>query len=61
MKELQHDLGASELLLEYVLADPESYVLAVTMNAVRRYTLPSKLLLEEQSLQYRSVLIDPQD
>jgi CHAT domain-containing protein len=58
LKELQHDLGASELLLEYVLADPESYVLAVTRNAVRRYTLPSKLLLEEQSLQYRSVLID---
>jgi len=55
--ELQRDLHASELLLEYVLADPHSYVLAVTRNSVRRYTLPSKSVLEQEASQYRSELM----
>ena len=54
---LQHDLRTSELLLEYVLADPHSYVLAVTRNSVRRYTLPSKSVLEQEAKQYRSELM----
>ena len=40
--ELQHDLRASELLVEYVLDDPNSYALAVTRNSVHRYSSPAK-------------------
>ena len=54
--ELQHVLGGSELFVEYVLDDPNSYALAVTRNSVHRYTLPSRDLLEEEAGQYRSTL-----
>jgi len=54
--ELQHDLSVSELLVEYVLDDPNSYALAVTRNSVHRYTLPPRDLLEEEATQYRSTL-----
>ncbi len=54
---MQHDLRASEVLVEYVLADPQSYALAVTRNAVHRYTLPSKTVLEQETTQYRSELM----
>jgi CHAT domain-containing protein len=54
--QLQHDLGSTETVLEYVLADPASYALAVTRNSVRRYTLPAKELLEKESAQYRDEL-----
>ena len=40
---LQHDLRPSELLVEYVLGEPRSYALAVTVNTVHRYTLPPKI------------------
>ena len=54
--ELQHVLSGSELFVEYVLDDPNSYALAVTRNSVHRYTLPSRDLLEEEAGQYRSTL-----
>ena len=54
--ELQRDLSASELFVEYVLDEPNSYALAVTRNSVRRYTLPPKDLLEREAAQYRSTL-----
>ena len=54
--ELQHVLGGSELFVEYVLDDPNSYALAVTRNSVHRYTLPSRDLLEQEAAQYRSTL-----
>jgi len=54
--ELQHDLSATELLVEYVLDDPNSYALAVTHNSVHRYTLPPRDLLEQEAMQYRSTL-----
>ena len=57
LAELQRDLQASELFLEYVLADPHSYALAITHNAVHRYTLPSKTELEQEAMQYRSELV----
>ncbi len=57
LAELQRDLRPSELLVEYVLADPHSYALAITRGAVHRYTLPSKSVLEEQAMRYRSELI----
>ena len=51
---LQHDLRPSELLVEYVLGEPHSYALAVTVNTVHRYTLPPKSELEQEATQYRS-------
>jgi CHAT domain-containing protein len=51
---LQHDLRDSELFIEYVLGEPHSYALAVTVNTVHRYTLPPKSELEREAAQYRS-------
>lgn len=57
LAELRRDLRPPELLVEYVLADPHSYALAITRGAVHRYTLPSKSVLEDQATRYRSELI----
>jgi CHAT domain-containing protein len=54
--ELQRDLNSSELFVEYVLADPHSYALAVTRTTVHRYMLPSKSELEQEVTQYLSEL-----
>lgn len=56
LSELQRDLRASELLVEYVLDDPNSYALAVTRNSVHRYSLPPRDLLEKEATQYRFTL-----
>lgn len=58
LRKLQRDLRPSELLVEYVLADPHSYALAITRGAAHRYTLPSKSILEQQASQYRSELVE---
>jgi hypothetical protein len=55
--ELQRDLRTSEILVEYVLANPHSYALAVTQSSVRRYTLPSKDDLEAEVGRYRAELM----
>ena len=55
--QLQHDLRASEIFVEYVLANPHSYALAVTQSSVRRYTLPAKDALEAEVGQYRAELM----
>jgi len=57
LERLQKDLHPEELVLEYVLNDPHSYVLAVTRDSVRRYTLPSQRVLEQKAAQYRSELM----
>ena len=57
LNNLQHDLQPSELFIEYVLAEPQSYALAVTRNAVHCYVLPAKSLLEGETANYRSELI----
>ena len=57
LAELQRNLQSSELFVEYVLADPHSYALAITHNAVHRYTLPPKSELEQEATLYRSELI----
>jgi CHAT domain-containing protein len=57
LNKLRHDLRPSELLIEYVLAEPQSYALAVTRNAVSSYELPPKSVLEEEATRYRSELI----
>jgi CHAT domain-containing protein/transcriptional regulator of met regulon len=55
--QLQHDLQTPEIVVEYVLANPHSYALAVTQSSVRRYTLPSKDTLEREVSQYRAELM----
>ncbi|HEY1805808.1 MAG TPA: CHAT domain-containing tetratricopeptide repeat protein [Terracidiphilus sp.] len=56
LSRLQSDLLPSELFVEYVLADPHSYALAVTRTSVHRYTLQAKSELEQEVTQYRSEL-----
>jgi CHAT domain-containing protein len=56
LTDLQRDLRPSELLVEYVLADPHSYALAITQGSVHRYSLPSKTELEQEATLYRSEL-----
>ena len=54
LSQLRAGLRENELLAEYVLDDPQSYVLAVTRSTVKRYVLPAKTVLEEETRQYRS-------
>jgi CHAT domain-containing protein len=56
VRELQRELSASEVLIEYVLGDPRSYALAVTRESIHRYTLPPRDQLETDATQYRSTL-----
>lgn len=44
---------ASALLIEYVLAEPNSHVFAITHDSVTPYRLPSKSVIEEDANQYR--------
>jgi tetratricopeptide (TPR) repeat protein len=54
LRKLQADLGDDELLIEYVLAEPHSYALAITRTDVRSYQLAGKETIEAASLKYRS-------
>jgi len=56
LKKLQQDLRPSELFIEYVLAKPQSYALAVTRISVHSYPLPPQTQLEAETTQYRSEL-----
>ena len=56
LNKLQRDLRPSELFIEYVLAEPRSYALAVTRNSVHSYLLPPQTQLEAETTQYRSEL-----
>jgi len=56
LKKLQQDLRPSELFIEYVLAEPQSYALAVTRISVHSYPLPPQTQLEAETTQYRSEL-----
>ncbi|MBS1821287.1 MAG: CHAT domain-containing protein [Acidobacteria bacterium] len=58
LAELQRAMQPSELLVEYVLADPNSYALAIARDTVHRYTLPPKSILEREAAQYRSELVE---
>jgi CHAT domain-containing protein len=54
---LQKDLPQGQLLLEYVLASPASYVLAITHSAVRACQVPDRVQIEQHATQYRSELL----
>lgn len=56
LNKLQQDLRPSELFIEYVLAEPRSFALAVTRNSVHSYLQSPKAQLEEEAAQYRSDL-----
>ncbi len=57
LERLEGDLSPSELFIEYVLADPHSYALAVTRNTVHCYMLPARAVLQQAAMEYRSELI----
>ncbi|HUZ95033.1 MAG TPA: CHAT domain-containing tetratricopeptide repeat protein [Edaphobacter sp.] len=57
LSQLQHDLLSSQLLVEYVLAKPRSYALAVTRESAHRYALPARSALDPEATKYRSELI----
>lgn len=53
LAELQKSLGPQTLLVEYVLAEPASYVLAITHDSVQHYQLASKQQIETDAKLYR--------
>jgi CHAT domain-containing protein len=53
LPELQKTLGPRTLLIEYVLAEPSSYVLAITHDSVQPYKLPSRAKIEADANRYR--------
>jgi CHAT domain-containing protein len=53
---LERDLDPSEVIVEYVLSSPNSFVLAITNSSVREYILPAKERIENQANQYRSIV-----
>jgi CHAT domain-containing protein len=50
---LQRSLLPNELLIEYVLAEPNSHALAITHSSVTPYRLPGKTVIESDSNLYR--------
>lgn len=50
---LQHALSPDQLLIEYVLANPASYALAITRSGVHAYTLVSRSVIEADAARYR--------
>jgi CHAT domain-containing protein len=57
LSRLEQDLHPSELFVEYVLAEPHSYALAVTRTGAHCYTLPPKSELIDDASRYRTVLM----
>ena len=58
LSELQRRLPSETLLVEYVLAEPSSYALAITKDTVTRYQLPSKGEIETDANRYRKEIHD---
>ena len=58
LSQLEQDLHPSELFVEYVLAEPHSFALAVTRTGAHCYTLPPKSELTEEASRYRVELMD---
>jgi CHAT domain-containing protein len=54
LTELQRDLSPDQLLIEYILANPTSYALAVTKSKAHAYPLPSRTVIEVNATKYRS-------
>jgi CHAT domain-containing protein len=56
LEDLQRHLKKGELLLEYVLGDKSSYVMAITQKTASSYPLPGKNDLEARARQYRKAI-----
>jgi CHAT domain-containing protein len=56
LKQLQHDLSDSDLIVEYVLAEPHSQALAITKDSVHPYSLPGQAALEADASNYRAIM-----
>jgi CHAT domain-containing protein len=57
---LESDLAQNELFVEYVLADPHSYALAVTRTSARAYELAARTEIETDAREYCASLRDQQ-
>ena len=53
LRTLQDSLSPNELVIEYVLAEPNSYALAITNESVTPYRLAAKSVIESDSSLYR--------
>ncbi|HZP04583.1 MAG TPA: CHAT domain-containing tetratricopeptide repeat protein [Terracidiphilus sp.] len=53
VRQLQQTLSPAQLVIEYVLAQPNSYALAITKEGVRSYRLRDKTALEADAVKYR--------
>jgi CHAT domain-containing protein len=56
LRSVQQHLKPGELLLEYVLAEPVSWVLAVTDHSASRYDIPGKSEIDRCTQQYASLI-----
>jgi CHAT domain-containing protein len=54
--DLQQILSPKTIIIEYVLAEPVSYALAITRETVTPYKLPAKSIIEADSIKYRREL-----
>ena len=54
--DLQRTLPLTAITVEYVLAEPVSYALAITHDTVTPYQLPRKSIIEADSVRYRKEL-----
>jgi CHAT domain-containing protein len=52
LRSLQQEMSPSEIVLEYVLTNPNSSVLAITATDVHRYVLPSGKTIEDECKRY---------
>ncbi len=52
LREIQKQLSPDEVLLEYVLSQPASSVLAINNTSVHRYVLPSRERIDDDCKQY---------
>ncbi|MDR5728550.1 MAG: CHAT domain-containing tetratricopeptide repeat protein [Terriglobia bacterium] len=55
---LKADLAKNELFVEYVLADPHSYALAVTHSSARAYKLDARTRIETDANEYLATIRD---
>lgn len=53
---LERELRPNEVLIEYVLANPVSYALAITRETIVPYPLPSRSMIQDLTRRYISVL-----
>jgi CHAT domain-containing protein len=58
VRSVQAQLRPEELVLEYVLAEPDSFVLAITSHSLRKYDLSSSKTIASLATQYRKDIHD---